>query len=35
MFDKMLNDKIFSPRTYNIKKKQLESKLKIEKEQVK
>ncbi len=28
MFDKMLNDKVFSPRTYSAKKKQLEIKLK-------
>lgn len=31
MFDKMLQDKIVSPRTYNMKKKEIEERLKTEK----
>lgn len=32
MYDKMLHDRLFSPRTYNFKKKELEEKLKGDKE---
>lgn len=30
MFDKMLSDRLFSPRTYSMKKKELETKLQSE-----
>ena len=35
MFDKMLSDKIVSPRTYNMKKKEIEERLKYEKLELK
>lgn len=35
MFDKMLSDRLFSPRTYNMKKKELESKLSSEIQEIK
>lgn len=34
MFDKMLNDKFLSPRTYNSKKKELENKLNEEMQEI-
>ena len=34
IFEKMLSDRIFSPRTFNIKKKELDEKLSFEKEEV-